>query len=202
MVKLKMKMGDNDMNHEDEGEASTPRGHTVSPFGKFFSTITKTHFTRKIKIDYGDESENKPGIHKILFSKADAWMSKKRSVWSQKGNTRVESFDPIFGHFGWQRVDNIQEHGHGPQMGSYASSKLDCQLLEKAKLSIDKIEASGLWFSSSNACRTSRSSSSSSSSGTSIKNNVIIKVEREIDSKDCKILWEDLIIREQIGQGS
>ncbi|KAL4560187.1 hypothetical protein LXL04_032336 [Taraxacum kok-saghyz] len=205
VVKLKMKTGDIDMDDEDEGEASTPRGHTVSPFGEFFSTSTKMHFTRKVKINYGDESENKQGIRKILFSKADAWMGKKRTVWSQKGNGRVESFDPIFGHFGWQRVDIIQEHGHGPQMSSNASSKLDSQLLENTKLGDEKVEASGLWFSSSKASTTSRSSSSSSSrssSGTSIKNNVIIKVERETDNKDCKILWEDLIVREQIGQGS
>ncbi|KAI3512377.1 hypothetical protein L1887_19692 [Cichorium endivia] len=197
MVKEKMMTGDNYTHHE--GEASTPRGHIRPPFGDFSSTNKDELFTRKLKIDYGDERENKPGIRKILSSKADAWMGKKGSVWSRKGNARVESFDPIFGHFGWQRVDIYQQQWSGPHMSSYASSKLNCQLLENTNLGVDKIEASGLWSSSLLVSSTSRSSSSSR---TGIKNNAIIKVERETDSQDYEILWEDLITREQIGQGS
>ncbi|KAI3768784.1 hypothetical protein L2E82_19618 [Cichorium intybus] len=170
-----MMTGDNYMHHERE--ASTPRAHILPPFGEFFSMSTDAHVTRKLNIDYGDERENKPGIRKILSTKAYAWMGKKGSVWSRKGNARVESFDPIFGHFGWKRVDIYQQQWSGPQLSSYASSKLNCQLLGNTNLGDDKIE------------------------GTGIKNNAIIKVEREIDSQDYEILWEDLITREQIGQG-
>lgn len=191
-VKMKMNMGDNYTDHE----ASTPRGHIQSPFVDLFSKSTVEHFTRKLKIDSGYESENKSGIYKIFSSKADAWMGKKGSSWSQKGNERVESFDPIFGRFGWQRLDINQEHEPCPKISSCVSSKQDFQLLENTNKSNNKIEASGLWFSS---LHVSRSTTSSSSSSMSIKSNAIIKEERETDSE---ILWEDLIMGEQIGQGS
>ncbi|CAH1454630.1 unnamed protein product [Lactuca virosa] len=201
-VKLKMKRRDNYTDHEggsdvvgDHSEASTPTGHIQSPFGAYSSMATEEHLTKKLTIYYGHESENKPGICKILSSKADAWMGGKRSVWPWEGDERVESFDPIFGRFAWQRLDIIEEHKPGLQTSSCASSKLDLQLWENTN---NKIMASGLWSSSLHVS----SSTSSSSSGASIKSNAIIKVERETDSLDYEISWEDLITREQIGQGS
>nr|KAJ0225584.1 hypothetical protein LSAT_V11C100017380 [Lactuca sativa] len=182
---------------------STTRGNISSPFGDFFSSKSaEDHFTRKLTIDYGYKSEKKPGIHKIFSSKADAWMGKKTSAWSHKGNVRVESFDTIFGRFGWQRLDIIYEQEPCLQMSSYASSKLDLKLLETTNKSNNKIEALGLLFSSLHVSRSITSNSNSSSNITSIKNNAIIKVERETDSFNYEIVWEDLITKEQIGQGS
>ncbi|XP_023763485.2 uncharacterized protein LOC111911948 [Lactuca sativa] len=209
-VKMKMKTGDNYTNHEDgidvaydHSKASTTRGNISSPFGDFFSSKSaEDHFTRKLTIDYGYKSEKKPGIHKIFSSKADAWMGKKTSAWSHKGNVRVESFDTIFGRFGWQRLDIIYEQEPCLQMSSYASSKLDLKLLETTNKSNNKIEALGLLFSSLHVSRSITSNSNSSSNITSIKNNAIIKVERETDSFNYEIVWEDLITKEQIGQGS
>ncbi|KAI3512373.1 hypothetical protein L1887_19688 [Cichorium endivia] len=201
-VKLKMKTRDNYTDHEsgsdvtsDHSQASTPTEHIQYPFGAYFSMATEEHSNRKVAIYFGDEGKNKPGIHKIMSSKADAWMGKKRSVWPWEGNERVESVDPIFGRFFWQRLDINQDHELGLRTSSCASSKLNCQLLENTN---NKIEPSGLWFASSHVS----SSTSSSSSGADIKNNAIIKVERETDSLGYEILWEDLIIQEQIGQGS
>ncbi|CAI9267719.1 unnamed protein product [Lactuca saligna] len=162
--------------------------------GDLFSK--NTNFTRKLKIDSGYESENESRIYKIFSSKADAWKGKKGSSWSQKGNERVESFDPIFGRFGWQRLDINQEHEPCPKISSCVSSKQDFQLLENTNNSNNKIEASGLWFSSLHVSKSTTSNSSSSSSITSIKSNAIIKEE------SSEILWEDLIMGEQIGQGS
>ncbi|KAI3512375.1 hypothetical protein L1887_19690 [Cichorium endivia] len=198
LVKLKMKIGDNHMDREGGDDASTPSQHILYPFGAFSSMATEEHFTRNLTIVSGDVCENKPGIRKILSSKADAWMGKKGSVCSWKGNEyEVESFDPIFGRWGLQRLDINQEHEPGLQMSSCASSKLNRQLWENTNSTNNKIETSGLWFSSLNASSTSRSSS-----GSSTKSNTIIKVGMVTDSLDYEILWEDLITREQIGQGS
>ncbi|XP_024983240.1 protein kinase C alpha type-like [Cynara cardunculus var. scolymus] len=205
-VKLKMKKGEKYTDHEDlsyvgasdytdnslESEASTPRGHIApSPFGVFCSAGTEEHLSGKLTIDSGDESENKPRI-KILSSKAQAWMGKKGLVWPWK-EREVESFDARIGLFGWHRLDVDEEHEPGPQMS--CSAKLECQMWESSNLGHNnKQEASGLWLSSIHF-----SSLSSSSSGRSIKSNAIKKMARE---SDYEILWEDLITREKIGQGS
>nr|GEX15052.1 hypothetical protein [Tanacetum cinerariifolium] len=47
-----------------------------------------------------------------------------------------------------------------------------------------------------------QNTTSTSSSKSSSKSKAIIKVEKETDNVDYEILWEDLITKEQIGQGS
>ncbi|GJU55947.1 hypothetical protein Tco_1229661 [Tanacetum coccineum] len=59
-----------------------------------------------------------------------------------------------------------------------------------------KSEASGLWLS-----RVPRNTTNTSSSKSRSKGKSIIKVKKETDNVDCEILWEDLITKEQIGQG-
>lgn len=107
------------------------------------------------------------------------------------GKKEEESFDARIGLYGWHRLDVNEKLEPGPQMASFASAKLDRQLWENSNLVGNKMEASGLWFSSLHV-----SSTSSSSSG---KSNAMIKVERDTN---YEILWEDLITKQQIGQGS
>ncbi|KAK1436336.1 hypothetical protein QVD17_02115 [Tagetes erecta] len=201
-VKSKMKTGENSTDHDgrsgdghysenelnapdhkDDGYssgASTPRGDTSqSPFKDQISGRTFT--------DSGDESENKPGIHKILSSKAEAWMGKKGITWPWKGNEREG--DSKTGRFGLHWLHNDQENELGQQTGS---SKAESQPWENN----NRNEASGSW-SSFNVNSTSSASSCGSTNSSAIN-----KVDMDIDNLDYEILWEDLVIGEQIGQGS
>ncbi|KAI3687653.1 hypothetical protein L1987_81353 [Smallanthus sonchifolius] len=178
---------ENDLNtpdHKDDGYssgASTPRDDiSQSPF--------KDQITGKRFTDSGDESENKPGIHKILSSKAEAWMGKKGITWPWKANEREG--DSKTGRFGLHWLHNDQEQESGQQTGS---SKVESQPWENNN---NRNEASGSW-SSFNVNSTSSASSCGSTNSSAIN-----KVDMDIDNLDYEILWEDLVIGEQIGQGS
>ncbi|KAL8216789.1 hypothetical protein R6Q57_023626 [Mikania cordata] len=178
---------ENDVNapdHKEDGYssgASTPRGDLPqSPF--------KDQITGKPSTGSGDESENKPGIHKMLSSKAEAWMGKKGITWPWKGNEREGNSKT--GRFGLHWLNNDdQEQEAGQQTGS---SKVESQQWENN----NRNEASGSW-SSFNV-----NSNSSASSCGSTNSSALNKVDMEIDNLDYEILWEDLLIGEQIGQGS
>lgn len=72
------------------------------------------HFTVKPSTDSsrGSEKENKPGIHEVLSSKAEAWLGKKGISWPWKGN------------------ESDQDHDYGPQTSSSASIKVETQMHE------------------------------------------------------------------------
>ncbi|GJR45981.1 PAC motif-containing protein [Tanacetum coccineum] len=180
-LKVKSKMKDlSDVTLESEG--STPRGHIApSPFGVFFTSDTVEPFTRTLIIDSSDESENKHGIRKVLSSKAEEWIRKKRIWWPRREiNEGVD--ESLDSKVGWHRF-NV-----------YQRNQLDSQLCESS----NTIEASGLWLTSLHV-----SSTSSTSSSRSIQNyKAIIEVDREVNNLDYEILWEDLITKQQIGQGS
>ncbi|KAI7749733.1 hypothetical protein M8C21_015588 [Ambrosia artemisiifolia] len=197
-VKSKMKTGENIMHHDGNSEdghysendvngphhkddgyssgASTPRGD-----------IPPSQFTLKPSTDSGDESEPKLGIHKILSSKAEAWMGKKGITWPWKGNERER--DSKTGRFGLNWLHNDQEHDLSQQT---SSSKVESQPWEN----MNRNEATGSW-SSFNVNSTSSASSCGSTNSSTIN-----KVDMDSDSLDYEILWEDLTIGEQIGQGS
>ncbi|KAJ0940658.1 putative protein kinase TKL-CTR1-DRK-2 family [Helianthus annuus] len=197
-VKSKMKTGENFMHHDGRSEdghdsetdvnapyhkddgcssgASTPRGD-----------IPQSQFTTKPSTDSGDESETKVGIHKILSSKAEAWMGKKGITWPWKGNERER--DSKTGRFGLHWLHSDQEHDSGQQT---SSSKVESQPWEN----MNRNEATGSW-SSFNVNSTSSASSCGSTNSSAIN-----KVDMDTDSLDYEILWEDLTIGEQIGQGS
>ncbi|KAL2548469.1 putative serine/threonine-protein kinase PITSLRE [Forsythia ovata] len=129
--------------------ASTPRGDTnPSPFGVFSGVSHEENSPVNPSRDSGDESEGKPGMSKIITSKAEAWIGKKENQVSETNRT--------------------------------ANS-----------------EASGSWSSPFNVNSTSTASSGGSTSSTAVN-----KIDMVSDCLDYEILWEDLTIGEQIGQGS
>ncbi|KAI9122931.1 hypothetical protein K1719_005820 [Acacia pycnantha] len=162
--------------------ASTPRGDVPpSAFGVFSHTEDKSQgiFFR----DSGDEGEGKP-IHKVLTSKAEAWIQKKTLSWPWKANERV----------GWPWLQNDQENEPAQQKPLSSCVRPESQAGEGNRPVNN--EASGSW-SSFNV--NSTSSASSCGSGSSAVNN---KLDMDTDCLDYEILWEDLTIGEQIGQGS
>ncbi|XP_076960037.1 uncharacterized protein LOC143636284 [Bidens hawaiensis] len=178
--------------HKDDGYssgASTPRGDNLphSPF--------KDQISGKPSTDSGDEGENKLGIHKILSSKAEAWIGKKGITWPWKGNER--DGDSKTGRFGFNWLHNEQEHESSSQQSG--SSKVESQQWENNNNNNNnnnRNEAPGSW-SSFNVNSTSSASSCGSTNSSAIN-----KADMEVDNLDYEILWEDLVIGEQIGQGS
>ncbi|THG18244.1 hypothetical protein TEA_017188 [Camellia sinensis var. sinensis] len=184
--------------HRDDATssgASTPRGDIPpSSFGVFSQGAHDVNSQGKPSRDSGDESEGKSGIHKIITSKAEAWMGKKGISWLWKGNER-EGMEAKTTRFAWPWSNNDHENDSDHQKSSVSGVKPENQVGESSRPTNN--EASGSWASSLNVNSTgSASSCGSTSSGA--RN----KVDVDTDSLDYEILWEDLTIGEQIGQGS
>ncbi|GMP76319.1 hypothetical protein CsSME_00033054 [Camellia sinensis var. sinensis] len=184
--------------HRDDATssgASTPRGDIPpSSFGVFSQGAHDVNSQGKPSRDSGDESEGKSGIHKIITSKAEAWMGKKGISWLWKGNER-EGMEAKTTRFAWPWSNNDHENDSDHQKSSVSGVKPENQVGESSRPTNN--EASGSWASSLNVNSTgSASSCGSASSGA--RN----KVDVDTDSLDYEILWEDLTIGEQIGQGS
>lgn len=170
--------------------ASTPRGDVPpSPFGVFSRTDDRSQ--GKNFGDSGDEGEGKP-IHKVLTSKAEAWIQKKTLSWPWKGNERDGSEGRNL-RAGWPWLQNEQENEPAQRKPPSYSVRPESQTGEGNRTGNN--EASGSW-SSFNV--NSTSSASSCGSGSSAVNN---KLDMDTDCLDYEILWEDLTIGEQIGQG-
>ncbi|KAA8527364.1 hypothetical protein F0562_034921 [Nyssa sinensis] len=175
--------------------ASTPRGDILpSPFGVFSQVAHDEHSPGKPSRDSGDESEGKPGIHKIITSKAEAWIGKKGISWPWKGNEREGSVAKT-GHFVWPWSHNDQDSDSGDQKCSNSGAKQESQVGVSNRAATN--EASGSWSSSFNVNSTSSASSCGSASSSAVN-----KVDMDTDGSNYEILWEDLTIGEQIGQGS
>lgn len=173
--------------------ASTPREDPApSIFGVFSHGEEKS--PGKPSRDSGDESEGKPAIHKIITSKAEAWIGKKGISWPWKGNER-EGSEPRTGYFVWPWSNNDQENELVHNQKSPASGpKPGSQVPESYRPGNN--EASGSW-SSFNINSTSSVSSCGSTSSSAVN-----KVDMDSDCLDYEISWEDLTIGEQIGQGN
>ncbi|KAJ8623407.1 hypothetical protein MRB53_031936 [Persea americana] len=185
---------DHDANLSDHREdaassgASTPRGDVPpSHFGICSSSLSEEKSPGKT----AEDCEGKAGIHKILSSKAEAWIAKKGLSWPWKGGER----DGVEGktRFVWPWL-NDQENELNHQRSAEASMKSEHHMGESNRLGNN--EVSGSW-SSFNVNSTSSVSSCGSTSSSALH-----KVDMETDCLDYEILWEDLTIGEQIGQGS
>lgn len=170
--------------------ASTPRGDvSLSPFG-VFSHGDK--FTGRPPRDSSDESDGKPALQKLLSSKAEALLGKKVMSWPWKANER-EGSEARNTRFGWPWMHNEQENESVQQKG-HRSAKPENQACESNRPPNN--EASGSWSSSFNINSTSSASSCGSTSSSTLN-----KMDMDSDCLDYEILWEDLTIGEQIGQG-
>ncbi|KAK9288662.1 hypothetical protein L1049_017123 [Liquidambar formosana] len=175
--------------------ASTPRGDVPpSHFGVFSQVAHEEKSPGKFFRDSGDETEGKPGIHKIISSKAEAWIGKKGISWPWKGNEH-EGSDAKITRFVWPWLHNGHENDLVHQKNPYSGAKPESQGGESNRPVNN--EASGSWSSSINVNSTSSVSSCGSTSSSAVN-----KVDIETDCLDYEILWEDLTIGEQIGQGS
>ncbi|KAF6143369.1 hypothetical protein GIB67_001313, partial [Kingdonia uniflora] len=207
-VRSKMRTGENamesesrsgDSQHSDPGflevdhrgdaissGGSTPRGdsNTTSPFGLYSHAALDEKSPHR---DFGDDGEGKNRIHKIITSKAEAWINKKGISWPWKGNDETRTVRSVWP---WLNHDHENEFGH--QKISESSVKPDTHSYRSGNIDA----ASGSWSSSFNVNSTSSVSSSGSTSSSAVK------VDMETDSLDYEILWEDLTVGEQIGQGS
>ncbi|KAF8401308.1 hypothetical protein HHK36_012241 [Tetracentron sinense] len=174
--------------------ASTPRGDgPPSPFGVVSQAAHEEKSPGQPLRDSG-MGEGKTGIHKIIASKAEAWISKKGMSWSWKGNER-DGPEARTARFSWPWLNHDQENDLGQQKSSDTGANLESQVGE-GNWTGNK-EASGSWSSSFNVNSTSSVSSSGSTCSSAVH-----KMDMENDCLDYEILWEDLTIREQIGQGS
>ncbi|XP_022760707.1 uncharacterized protein LOC111306935 isoform X2 [Durio zibethinus] len=168
--------------------ASTPRGDVhPSAFGVFAPLDEKSPV--KTSRDSGDESEGKLAIQKIM-----ALMGKKGISWPWKGNDR-EGSEARTTRFVWPWVGNDQENETFQQKSPYSGTKSEGHVNESNKPVNN--EASGSWSSSVNVNSTSSASSCGSTSSSTVN-----RVDMDSDCLDYEILWEDLTIGEQIGQGS
>ncbi|KAK7363477.1 hypothetical protein VNO77_05621 [Canavalia gladiata] len=169
--------------------ASTPRGDVPhSHFGGFSHVEEKSQ--GKVPRDSGDESEGK-STHKIIPSKAEAWIQRKTLSWPWRTSDREGSEARSVRVAGpWRQNDQENEPVH--QKFLLSGFKQESQAGEINRPTNN--EASGSWSSSFNV----NSTSSASSCGSAGNN----KVDVDTDCLDYEILWEDLTIGEQIGQGS
>ena len=171
--------------------ASTPREEiSASPFGVVSHVDERS--PGKPSRDSGDESEGKSAIHRMISSKAEAWIGKKGLTWPWKGNER-EGSEARTARFVWPWLQNDQENNLSHQKNP--STKVESHANENNRPA--KNEASGSWSSSFNVNSTSSVSSCGSTSSSTVN-----KVDMDTDCLDYEILWEDLTIGEQIGQGS
>ncbi|KAL5225145.1 hypothetical protein ABZP36_011784 [Zizania latifolia] len=166
---------------------TTPRGD--APRGAFATGESSPGKSTKTN---SDESEGKVGLHKILSSKAEALLNKKGISWPWKGreNDGPDGKNQVT----WPWLHGEQESSQNHQKVSDSSITQDCQGAEYNQP--NKNEASGSWSSFNN------NSTSSASSTSSTNSSALYKVDHEADCLDYEILWEDLAIGEQIGQGS
>ncbi|KAL2459329.1 PAS domain-containing protein tyrosine kinase family protein [Forsythia ovata] len=185
--------------HREDGAssgASTPQGDIhYSPFGVFSSASHEEHSPGRPSRDSGDESEGKLGLSKIITSKAGAWIGKKGLAWPWKGNEQDDGTEAKTSRFGWPWLHNDLENESGQQKSPGATSKSENPLAETDRSA--NIDAPGSWSSSVNVNSTSSASSYGSTSSSAVN-----KVDLDTDCFDYEILWEDLTIGEQIGQGS
>lgn len=173
-----------DRDNKEEPTSSgpgTPRGD--APCGAFSTEENSPGKSNKMN---SDESDGKIGLHKILSSKAEALLNKKGITWPWKGreNDGPDGKNEVI----WPSLHGEQENDQSNQKNS------DRQGAESNQP--NKNEASGSWSSFNN-----NSSSSASSTG-STNSSALYKVDHEADCLDYEILWEDLVIGEQVGQGS
>lgn len=179
--------------HREDAISSGDSHNSVS--GVFSHPSRDEHSPGKLYREYsGDEGEGKLGLKNVISSKAEAWMVKKGISWPWKGNER-EGSEARASRFVWPWLHNDQENESDHQKSSSSGATKPESVVSETPRPNNN-EAYGSWSSSCNVNSTS-SGSSCGSTNSSAAN----KVDADSDSLDYEILWEDLTIGEQIGQG-
>ncbi|KAL5205067.1 hypothetical protein ABZP36_009938 [Zizania latifolia] len=170
---------------QTSSEGSTPSGDVLH--GAF---VTEEIFSGKSsKTNSDDSGEGKMGLHKIFSSKAEALLA-KGIPWPWRGHEHDEAGKNQMISPQFQEIqENDQSHKEVPEPIIIP----DCQDTEFVQDM--KYEVSGSWWSFN-------TSTSSISSTGSTNSSAIETVDCEADCLDSEILWEDLVIGEQVGQGS
>ncbi|VAH67591.1 hypothetical protein VPH35_046857 [Triticum aestivum] len=139
-----------------------------------------------------DSGEGKVGFHKIFNAKAEALLAKK-GICPWKGHE-------IDGGSGKNNMNSIQLHDKQENDQNHQRVAVlepfiipDCQNSEYTLAS--KYEVSGSWWDFNINSMSSMNSTGSTNSSS------IETVDYEADCSDYEILWEDLVIGEQVGQG-
>ncbi|MQL87017.1 hypothetical protein Taro_019552 [Colocasia esculenta] len=182
--------------HREDGAssgASTPRGDgPACPFGVTYASAGEERSPSKSAKANHEEIEGKVGIHKIIGAKAEAWITKKNISWPWKG--QEHDGGETKNRFVWPWLHNDHESDSCSLKAFELNVKQENQVTENNRMGNN--EPSGSW-SSFNVNSTSSVSSSGSTSS-----NAVNKVDVEVDCLDYEIVWEDLVIGEQVGQGS
>ncbi|XP_061990277.1 serine/threonine-protein kinase STY46-like isoform X1 [Rosa rugosa] len=164
----------------------------ATPFGVFNHVESKP--LGEPSIDSASESKEKSSIHKLIASKAEAWISKQEISWPWKGNERDGSVARASG-FVWPWFHNDQVNFAIPQK-SYCVSEPEIQVSESNRPTNNNDETQGSWTSPLDINSISRAISLRRTSS------ALPTVDVDTDCLDYEILWEDMIIGRQIGQGS
>eukprot|EP01018_Ginkgo_biloba_P024881 Gb_21831 [translate_table: standard] len=171
--------------------ASTPRGGTAHLHSGFSPPSTPfAKFKDKAEHDPRDEGEGKSGIRKTLGSKAEAWMARKGISWHWGGGG--EHNGDCKNRFSWPWLHPDREKD-SRQRRSEASEYRESHAVNVNRSMLN--DAPGSWA-------TNISSMSSNSSSSSTSSSAVQKAEADLDHLQSEVLWEDLTIGEQIGQGS
>ncbi|KAG8499552.1 hypothetical protein CXB51_006151 [Gossypium anomalum] len=193
-VKSRIRTGENRVDPYDHKEDATysgvctPKGDMWPPSHDVLYPFDNVS-TVMNSIDFGDENEGKPAIQKFTTFIAKTGIS---LPW--KGNSQEES-EAKTTHSIRPCEGNDQQNETFLLKGPYLGKKLEDHINEYD--SPINNEASGFSSSSANVNSTSSTSSSGSTGGSPVN-----RVDMDTDCVDYEILWEELTIGEQIGQGS
>lgn len=158
--------------------ASTPRGDFIqSPYGVCLRNDEQ--FSSKLSRESGDENDGNSVIPKTLTSKAEECMVKKGVLtWPLKGNER----------------EGLERRHEQQKEDAHQSNSFHSVMCESNKAADN--DSTG----SSSSSNTVNSTSSVNSCG-STSSSVMSKADRDSDCSDNEILWKDMTIGAQIGQG-
>ncbi|KAG4157384.1 hypothetical protein ERO13_D02G059700v2 [Gossypium hirsutum] len=193
-VKSRIRTGENRVDPYDHNEDATSSG-VCTPKGDMrpptHGVLYPFHNESTVmnSIDFGDENEGKPGVQKFTTFIALTGIS---LPW--KGNSQEES-EAKTTHSIRPCEGNDQENETFLLKGPYLGTKPEDHINEHDRpINNDALGSSS---SSANVNSTSSTSSSGSTGGSPVN-----RVHMDTDCVDYEILWEELTIGEQIGQGS
>ncbi|XP_042437186.1 probable serine/threonine-protein kinase DDB_G0282963 [Zingiber officinale] len=175
--------------HKEDGSSSGAKPSTtkeVVPFDASDAVGEKSP-GKEVKSNQ-DEDQGKPSILKLI-SKTESFLANKGISWPWKGHEH--DGNDAKKQFVWPWLHSDQENDDHNLEASESGRKPDNQVTENNHT----CNISGT--SSHNANSTSSISSNCSTSSSTVQ-----RMDMDSDCLDYEILWEDLTIGEQIGQGS